>query len=107
MLQVGRSTMKLVLLELIIVVVATRAVMSLLLGRPPAWPTPAWGIAMLAVAGALVAALIAGEVRRRRRESAAPPARVPSIPLERIGPFTPEAMLVRYGARGPHDINLN
>ena len=31
----------------------------------------------------------------------------PHIPLERIGPFEADAMLVRFGARGRHDINLN
>ena len=94
--------MKLVLLEAIIVMTGIRAVLSLI-GNVPPWPTPIWeffaGIAVVAAASICVQAL-------RDRLPPAPLA-PPRIPLERIGPFEPEAMLVRFGARGEHNINLN
>ncbi len=95
--------MKLVLLEALIVLIAMRAILSLL-GHAPPWPTPVWeffaGLALLATAAICLQAA---------RERFAPPATIvpPHIPLERIGPFEADAMLVRFGARGRHDINLN
>jgi hypothetical protein len=95
--------MNLVLLEALIVMVAIRAVLSLM-GHAPPWPTPIWeflaGLAMIAVAAICVQA-----ARERRPEPGL--LNPPRIPLERIGPFQPEAMLVRFGARGEHDIHLN
>jgi hypothetical protein len=95
--------MKLVLLEALIVLIAIRAVLSLV-GPVPPWPTPLWeffaGIALIATASICVQA---ARDRRPRPGSITPP----HIPLERIGPFQPEAMLVRFGARGEHDIHLN
>jgi hypothetical protein len=94
---------KLVLLEALIVMIAIRAVLSLM-GHAPPWPTPMWelfaGLALIATASICVQA---ARDRRPRAGSIAPP----HIPLERIGPFQAEAMLVRFGARGEHDINLN
>ncbi len=95
--------MKLVLLETLIVLIAMRAVLALI-GHAPPWPTPLWeffaGLALLATAAICIQAA---------RERLAPPGPLlpPHIPLERIGPFEADAMLVRFGARGRHDINLN
>jgi hypothetical protein len=95
--------MKLVLLEALIVMTAIRAVLSLM-GHAPPWPTPVWeffgGLALVAVAAICVEA-----ARKRLPQSG--PIVPPHIPLERIGPFHAEAMLVRFGARGDHNINLN
>ena len=95
--------MKLVLLEALIVMIAVRAVLSLL-GHVPPWPTPIWeffgGLALVATASICVQA-----ARERRPHSG--PIVPPHIPLERIGEFRAEAMLVRFGARGEHDIHLN
>ena len=97
--------MKLVLLEALIVMVAMRAVLSLINHAPP-WPTPGWeffaGLALLALGSIAVEAL--------RDRTGKPPARriaPPHIPLERIGEFRADAMLVRFGARGEHGIHLN
>jgi len=100
--------MKLVLLEIMIVVVATRALLSLIGSSAPAWPNPLWVMFAL-VAVAATAALIMTEVRKRieaRRERERPVA-PPHIPLERIGPFTEDALVVRYGASGRANIHLN
>ena len=95
--------MKLVLLEALIVMIALRAALSLL-GHAPVWPTPIWeflgGLALVAAASICVQAA-------RDRLPHSGPIVPPHIPLERIGPFQPEAMLVRFGARGEHDIHLN
>jgi hypothetical protein len=95
--------MKLVLLEALIVMIAIRAVLSLM-GHAPPWPAPMWelfaGLALIATASFCVQA---ARDRRPRPGSLTPP----HIPLERIGPFQPEAMLVRFGARADHTINLN
>jgi hypothetical protein len=98
--------MKLVLLEALIVVTAIRAVLSLL-GHAPPWPTPMWelfgGLALIAAASICVQAA-------RDRLPPNGPVVPPHIPLERIGPFHADAMLVRFGARGGHgvdNINLN
>jgi hypothetical protein len=94
--------MKLVLLEAIIVMTGIRAVLSLIGGVPP-WPTPIWeffaGLALVAAASICVQA-----ARDRLPQASIAP---PHIPLERIGPFAADAMLVRFGARGEHNINLN
>ncbi len=98
--------MKLVLLEALIVITAIRAVLSLL-GHAPPWPTPMWelfgGFALVAAASICVQA-----ARERLPQSG--PLVPPHIPLERIGPFHADAMLVRFGARNGHNvdnINLN
>lgn len=95
-----RTPMKLVLLEALIVMIAIRAVLSLM-GHAPPWPTPMWeligGLAVIATASICVQAA-------RERPTLVTP---PHIPLERIGPFHAEAMLVRFGARGERNINLN
>jgi hypothetical protein len=94
--------MKLVLLEAMIILIAMRAVLSLM-GHPAPWPTPLWeffaGLALVATAW------LAVEAARKRLPAA--PVSPPHIPLDRIAPFRPEAMLVRFGARGEHDIHLN
>jgi len=95
--------MKLVLLEALIVMIAIRAVLSLM-GHAPPWPTPMWefcaGLALIATATLCVQA---ARDRRPQPGSLTPP----RIPLERIGPFQAEAMPVRFGARSEHDIHLN
>jgi hypothetical protein len=95
--------MKLVLLEALIVIVALRAVLSLL-GQAPAWPTPIWeffgGLGLVAAASILVQAA-------HDRFPRNGPIEPPRIPLERIAPFEPEAMLVRFGARAEREIHLN
>lgn len=95
--------MKLVLLEAAIVLIAVRAVLSLI-GRTPPWPAPLWeflvGLALVAVASFAVEAM-------RKRVPQPRTIVPPHIPLERIGPFQLEAMPVRFGARGEHDIHLN
>jgi hypothetical protein len=95
--------MKLVLLEALIVVIAIRSVLSLM-GHAPPWPAPIWelfgGLALVATA------IICVQAARERRPQSGPIV-PPHIPLERIGPFHAEAMLVRFGARGEHNINLN
>jgi hypothetical protein len=97
-----RTTMKLVLLEALIVMIAIRAILSLM-GHVPPWPTPMWeffgGLALVAGASICVQA-----ARERLPQSHLVP---PRIPLERIGPYSADAMLVRFGARGEHDIHLN
>jgi hypothetical protein len=95
--------MKLVLLEAMIVLIAMRAVLSLM-GHAPPWPTPLYeffgGLALVALASIAVEA---ARKRLPRRRPEAPP----RIPLDRIAPFRLEAMTVRSGARGEHNINLN
>jgi hypothetical protein len=95
--------MKLVLLEALIVMIAIRAVLSLM-GHAPPWPMPMWellgGFALIATASICVQA---ARERLPQPGSLTPP----RIPLERIGPFEPAAMLVRFGARGDHNIHLN
>jgi hypothetical protein len=98
-----RIQMKLVLLEAMIVLIAMRAVLSLM-GHPAPWPTPMWeffaGLALVATAWLAVDAA-------RKRLPPPGPLSPPHIPLDRIAPFRAEAMLVRFGARGEHDIHLN
>jgi hypothetical protein len=95
--------MKLVLLEALIVMIAIRAVLSLM-GHASPWPAPMCeflgGLVLIAIASICVQA---ARDRRPQPGSLTPP----HIPLERIGPFQPEAMLVRFGARADHDIHLN
>jgi hypothetical protein len=95
--------MKLVLLEALIVMIAIRAVLSLM-GHAPPWPTPLWeffaGLALVAIVS-----MCAQAARDRRPQTGL--LTPPHIPLERIAPFQAEAMLVRFGARGEHDIHLN
>jgi hypothetical protein len=45
--------------------------------------------------------------RFRRRVKATGPVYGPRIPLERIAPFTEDALVVRYGAAGRPNIHLN
>ncbi len=100
--------MKLVLLEILIVVVATRAVLSLLGSSTPAWPNPLW-VTFALVAVAATVALAVTEIRKKLGHSERPAASVsaPRIPLDRIAPFTEEALVVRYGASGRPNIHLN
>ena len=100
--------MKLVLFEILIVVVATRLILSLIGSAAPAWPNPLWVTFALAAIVA-TAALAFGEVRKRsaRAQAARLPVAPPHIPLERIAPFTEDALVVRYGASGRPNIHLN
>ena len=87
--------MRLVLLEIVIVAIATRSVLQLL-GHAPAWPSPLMEFFGFLLVGATVALLL-GEARARfarsrRREP-------PVIPLERIGPFTRDRCWCASGAR--------
>jgi hypothetical protein len=95
--------MKLVLLEALIIMIAMRAMLTLMAHAPP-WPTPLWeffaGMAAFAAISIAVQALRERLARTRRVEP-------PHIPLERIAPFRADAMLVRFGARGDRDIHLN
>lgn len=96
--------MKFVLLEALIVMIAMRAVLSLI-GHVPLWPTTPLldffaGLALVATAWICVEA--AG-----RKLPYGRPVSPPHIPLERIGPYHEESVLVRFGARGHADINLN
>jgi RsiW-degrading membrane proteinase PrsW (M82 family) len=106
--RVTDADVKLVLLEIMIVVVATRAVLSLLGSTTPSWPNPLWVIFAL-VAIAATAALIITEVRKRFGLDRADeqPVAAPHIPLDRIAPFTEDALVVRYGAGGRPNIHLN
>jgi hypothetical protein len=74
----------------------------------PAWPNPLWVMFAL-VAITATAALIVAEVRKRidTRRAAEEPVSAPHIPLERIAPFTEDALVVRYGASGRPNIHLN
>jgi hypothetical protein len=96
--------MKLVLLEALIVMAAIRAVLALM-GHAPPWPTPIWEL----FGGlTLVAAALVGVQAARERLPDSGPVVPPHIPLERIGPFHADAVLVRFGSRGGHDIdNIN
>jgi len=98
-----RIKMKLVLLEALIVLIAVRAVLSLM-GHSPPWPTPLWefcaGLALISTASLAVEAA-------RKNMPHNGPVTPPHIPLDRIAPFRLEAMTVRSGARGEHDIHLN
>lgn len=99
--------MRLVLLEIVIVAIATRSVLQLL-GHAPAWPSPLMEFFGFVLVGATVALLL-GEARARfaRSHPREPLHRAPVIPLERIGPFTQDQLLVRFGAHGERDIHLN
>ncbi len=100
--------MKLVLLEILIVVIATRAVLALLGSATPAWPNPLWVMFALAAIVA-TSALIVSEIRKRFGidTTADEPVAAPRIPLDRIAPFTEDALVVRYGAGGRPNIHLN
>lgn len=95
--------MKLVLLEALIIMIAIRAILSLM-GHAPPWPTPMWeffgGLALVAGASICVQAA-------RERLPQPGPIVPPRIPLDRIGPYNAETMLVHFGARGEHHIHLN
>jgi hypothetical protein len=75
-----RIAMKLVLLEALIVLIAMRAVLSLM-GHPSPWPSPAWeffaGVALVATVWLAVDAA-------RKRLPRNGPIVPPHIPLERI-----------------------
>jgi hypothetical protein len=95
--------MKLVLLEALIVMIAMRAVLAVM-GHAPPWPTPMWEFfAGLAVVSTVAIGIGALRERLARPRQVAPP----HIPLERIGPFEPADVLVRFGARGERNIHLN
>jgi hypothetical protein len=106
--RVTDDTLKLVLLEILIVVVATRLILSLIGTAAPAWPNPLW-VTFALVATATTAALVVTEIRKRRGRARASkqPIAPPHIPLERIAPFTEDALVVRYGAGGHPNIHLN
>ena len=97
--------MKLVLLEALIVMIATRAVLSLL-GQAPPWPSPVWDFFAVLALVATASLAIQGLMTRFPRAGSITP---PRIPLERIGPYRQEQMQlpVRHGAPGTHDIHLN
>jgi len=92
---------KLVCLEIVIVSIATRAILALI-GKPPPLPDIAWAcVTVLAVlvAAVLLAAEAIASLRGRRVVYP------PHIPLERIGPYRHERIAARAG-RGRH-VNLN
>jgi hypothetical protein len=99
--------MRLVLLEIVIVAIATRSVLQLL-GHAPAWPSPLmefFGFLLIGATAALLLSEVRARVARPRRSEQSPVP--PHIPLERIGPFTQEQLLVRYGPSGEREIHLN
>jgi hypothetical protein len=96
--------LKLVALEVLIVTVATRAMLALI-GKPPPLPDAIW--AVVGLLAALTTAITAAYelvvlARAARRE----PPRTPRVPLERIGPYRSDQVGVRLGRR-ERIVNLN
>ena len=62
----------------------------------------------IVLAAALLLAAVALLRGMRRAAVVLEPRRQHNVPLERIGPYRPEDIVVRYGAgRGPHHTHLN
>ena len=93
--------MKIVCLEILIISVATRAVLALI-GKPPPLPDTAWAAVTL-LAGLLAVALLIGDAfaTARRRRIVHPP----HIPLERIGPYRRDRVAAR--AERGRNVSLN
>jgi len=92
---------KLVCLEVLIVSIATRAILALI-GKPPPLPDIVWGGVTLLAASVAAAILIADAIAAARGRRIVYP---PHIPLDRIGPYRHERIAARAG-RGRH-VNLN
>jgi hypothetical protein len=93
--------MKLLCLEIVIVSIATRAVLALL-EKPPPIPDALWAAAAILAALAALGMLLCDAIVARRPVRVRPP----HIPLERIGPYRDETVAVRRGAHD-HRISLN
>lgn len=96
-------TIKLVCLEIVIVSIATRAMLALL-GKPPPIPDALWACVTL---GAVITALlmIVYEVIVAAKARTVHP---PHIPLDRIGPFRSDEVAARGGDHKHHrSVSLN
>lgn len=93
--------MKLVCLEVLIVSIATRAMLALI-GKPPPLPDVVWAGATIAAALVAIVILIADAVKAARGRRTVYP---PHIPLERIGPYRRDRIVARAD-RG-RNVSLN
>ena len=93
--------MKLVCLEILIISVATRAVLALI-GKPPPLPDAAWAAVTALAALIAVALLIADAFGAARSRRVVYP---PHIPLERIGPYRRDRVAAR--AERGRNVSLN
>jgi hypothetical protein len=82
---------KLLCLEVLIVSIATRAMLALI-GKPPPLPDVVWGSATLAAAVVAIAILILDAVKAARIRRTVYP---PHIPLGRIGPYRRDRIAAR------------
>jgi hypothetical protein len=94
-------TVKLVCFEIVIVSVATRAMLALM-GRPPLIPDLVWGCVALVAALTGMIILISDVLVATRAKVVYPP----RIPLERIGPYRRDEAAAPGGDRR-HDVSLN
>jgi hypothetical protein len=97
--------MKLVCLEVLIVTIATRAMLGLI-GKPPPLPDAIWAcVGLVAALTTLVIAL--HDVRTRPKgEASGDELRPPRIPLARIGPYRRDRVRTRLG-RYERTVSLN
>lgn len=94
-------TIKLVCFEIVIVSIATRAMLALL-GKPPLIPDILWGCVALTAALTGMLLLACDVIGAARAKIVYPP----HIPIERIGPFRHEEVAARGGDRHRH-VSLN
>lgn len=93
--------MKLVCLEILIISVATRAVLALI-GKPPPLPDAAWAAVTLLAGFIALALLVADMLAAARSRRVVYP---PHIPLERIGPYRRDRVAAR--AERGRNVSLN
>jgi hypothetical protein len=92
---------KLVCLEILIISVATRAVLALI-GKPPPLPDVVWAAVTLLAGLVAVALLVVDAVVQARGRRIVYP---PRIPLDRIGPYRHDRVAAR--AERGHNVSLN
>jgi hypothetical protein len=92
---------KLVCLEVLIVSIATRAMLALI-GKPPPLGDVVWASATALAAFVAIVVLIADAFGAARKRRIVYP---PRIPLERIGPYRRERISARAGRT--RNVNLN